>query len=222
MIDGRILVVCALVLSACGPASGGGGGGVGDSGAPPSDATPASDSMVVRDAMPASDSTPASDVTTSGGGRTAQCQRIITSARACGRSSECELNAAVGICERSRPEVVDALERCSMLGCDAGSCNPPMRAPSPAFTALLGAICTACPAVSGSLSATVDACIASSQTEQILTGIFGLFDDATLTAITPCISRLPSEPTACVSGFDACIREAVPAYAALAMCSSRP
>ena len=52
--------------------------------------------------------------------------------------------------------------------------------------------------------------------------IFGLFDDATLTAITPCISRLPSEPTACVSGFDACIREAVPAYAALAMCSSRP
>ena len=57
-----------------------------------------------------------------------------------------------------------------------------------------------------------------------LVGMAGLLAGSThapLTAITPCISRLPSEPTACVSGFDACIREAVPAYAALAMCSSR-
>ncbi len=209
MIDGRILVACALVLSACGPANGGGGGG-GDGGATPSDATPASDSTPARDAM------------TSGGGRAAQCQRILTRTRACGSASECELNASMGICERSRPEVVDALEACSARGCDAGSCSPPMAAPSPAFTALLRAICTACPAVSGSLSATVDACIASTTAAQILSGIVGLFDDATLTAITPCLSRLPSELTACVSGFQVCIREAVPAYAALEMCSSRP
>ena len=204
MIDGRILMVCALVLSACGPASGGGGGGGGDSGATPSDATPASDAM------------------TSGGGRTAQCQRIVERSRACAAASECQLSATMGICERSRPEIVDALEACSARGCDAGSCRPPMTAPSAAYTALLRAVCTACPSIGGTAGATADACVASPTTAQYLSGVVGLFDDATLTALTPCLSRLPSDLTACVSGFDTCLREAVPAYAALAMCSSRP
>jgi hypothetical protein len=198
MIDGRILVVFALVLSACGPANGGGGGGGGDSGVAPSDAM------------------------TSGGGLTAQCQRIVTRSRACGVATECQLNATMGICERTRPEIVDALEACSARGCDAGACNPPMTAPSPAFTALLRAVCTACPAVSGSLSATVDSCIASPDTPQLLRSIVGLFNDESLTAITPCLSRLPSEVTACVSGFQRCISDVVPAYAALEMCTSRP
>jgi hypothetical protein len=159
---------------------------------------------------------------TSSGGRTAQCQRIVTRSRACGVATECQLNATMGICERSRPEIVDALEACSARGCDAGSCNPPMTAPSPAFTALLRTVCTACPSVSGSRNATVDSCIASSDTAQLLRSIVGLFDDEALTAITPCLSRLPSEITACVSGFQRCIGDVLPAYAALEMCPSRP
>jgi hypothetical protein len=119
-------------------------------------------------------------------------------------------------------EIVDALEACSARGCDAGSCNPPMTAPSPAFTALLRTVCTACPSVSGSRNATVDSCIASSDTAQLLRSIVGLFDDEALTAITPCLSRLPSEITACVSGFQRCIGDVLPAYAALEMCPSRP
>ena len=97
-----------------------------------------------------------------------------------------------------------------------------MAAPSSAFTALLRAICTACPAVSGSLSATVDACIASTTAAQILSGIVGLFDDATLTQLTTCFTRLPSDAAACIAGVDMCLGQTVPAYAALRACMPGP
>jgi hypothetical protein len=136
-------------------------------------------------------------------------------------TSACQLNASMGICMVSRPEFVTALEACSARGCDAGSCQPPAGAPSAAFTAAVRAICTACPTVAGP-GTTAEACAASPMTAELFRNVIGVFDDATLTQLTTCFARLPSEAAACIGGVDTCLGQTVPAYAALRACMPGP
>lgn len=159
---------------------------------------------------------------TGGDPRAAQCGRIVERARACSPASTCQINASMGLCMVYRPEFVAALEACSTRGCDAGSCQPPTNAPSAAFTAAVRAICTACPAIVGGPGATADACAASPMTAELFRGIIGGFDDATLTQLSACFTRLPSEPVACVAGVETCLGQTVPAYTALRACMPGP
>lgn len=189
----RFFLVGALFVAACGPSTSTGDG----------------DGGLFPDA-------------TGGDPRSAQCGRIVERSRACAMTSACQLSASMGICLRTRPEFVTALEACSARGCDAGSCQPPASAPSAAFNTAVRAICTACPAVVGGPGATAEACAASPMTAELFRSIIGTFDDATLTQLTTCFTRLPSDAAACIAGVDMCLGQTVPAYAALRACMPGP